>query len=249
LILNFSFPSSATPLGNAGFAKLRFAYKKGNAMRLLKRVNTLVTAQLHEVVECFEKPERILKQTIRDMEDTLQKVTESTARAIAAEKQLRRRLDESKAGADSWRDRAREAIKKGDEPGARMALARRIQLEKGTAALTAHLAQCEKSNARLRSQLDQLRNRLMAAKGEMGALVARQRFADAQRQIAKARGVTAVDTEPFEYFDEMSRRVAEAEAEAEALCELRGEEQVDVVPNQDIEHELHLLKAECEAAK
>jgi phage shock protein A len=217
-------------------------------MRLLRRVNTLVTAQLHEVVECFEKPERILKQTIRDMEDTLQNVTESTARAIAAEKQLRRRLDESKAGADRWRARALEALKNGDEPGARAALARRIELEKGAATLAAHLAQSEKSNAGLRTQLDQLRNRLMAAKGEMGALIARQRFADAQRQIAKARGVAAVDTEPFEYFDELSRRVAEAEAEAEALCELGGEEPPDVVSNQDVERELQLLKAQSEAA-
>ena len=30
-------------------------------MKLLKRVNMVITAQLHEVVECFENPERILE--------------------------------------------------------------------------------------------------------------------------------------------------------------------------------------------
>src|SRR5580693_2075751 len=119
-------------------------------MKLLKRVNTVITAQLHEVVECFENPERILKQIIREMEETLQKVTESTARAIAGEKQLERRLAETRTNAERWQARAREAIKSGDEPTARTALARRCEVETGAATLAAQLAHCKDANAHLR---------------------------------------------------------------------------------------------------
>ena len=173
-------------------------------MRLLKRVNTVITAQLHDVVECFENPEKILKQTIREMETTLEKATESTARAIAGEKQLERRLAEARTSADRWHVRAREAIKVGDESTARTALARRCEVETGASALAAQLAHCKESNARLRHQLEQLRGRLAAAKGEMGVLIARQRSAEAQRQFAKTETFGSFDVESLHYFDELS---------------------------------------------
>jgi phage shock protein A len=218
-------------------------------MRLLKRVNTVITAQLHDVVECFENPERILKQTIREMEATLQKATESTARAIAGEKQLERRLAEARASVDRWQARAREAVKNGDEPTARTALARRCEVETGASALAAQLAHCKESNARLRQQLEQLRGRLTTAKGEMGVLIARQRSAEAQRQFAKTETLGSFDVESFHYFDELSQRVAETEAEAEALSELRLDETHDAHLTTEIERELQRLKAECEAPR
>jgi phage shock protein A len=218
-------------------------------MRLLKRVNTVITAQLHDVVECFENPERILKQTIRDMETTLQKATESTARAIASEKQLERRLAEARTSADRWHVRAREAIKNGDEPTARNALTRRYEVETGASALVTQLSHCKESNARLRQQLEQLRGRLAAAKGEMGVLIARQRSAEAQRQFAKTETFGSFDVESFNYFDELSLRVADTEAEAEALSELRLHETQDLPRAADIERELERLKVECEAPR
>jgi phage shock protein A len=216
-------------------------------MRLLRRVNTVITAQLHEVVESFENPERILKQAIREMEATLEKATESTARAIAGEKQLERRIAQTQASADRWRSRALQAVKKGDEPTARIALARRAEIEKTGSALNDQLARCRASNGRLRLQLDQLRGRLAAAKGEMSVLIARQRSAEAQRQFAKTEAFAGLDLEAFDHFNEFSHRVTEAEAEAEALSELRVGEPADVLLDSEIERELQLLKAECEA--
>jgi phage shock protein A len=218
-------------------------------MQLLKRVNTVITAQLHDVVECFENPERILKQTIREMEATLQKATESTARAIAGEKQLERRLAETRTNAERWQTRAGEAIKNGDEPTARTALARRFEVETGAATLAVQLAHCKEANARLRLQLEQLRGRLAAAKGEMGVLIARQRSAEAQQQFAKASTFASFDVESFNYFDELSQRVAQTEAEAEALGELRFDDTHEGPLTAEIERELQRLKAECETPR
>ena len=214
-------------------------------MKLLKRVNTVIIAQLHEVVECFENPERILKQTIREMEQTLEKVTESTARAIAGEKQLERRLAETRETSERWQARAREAVKNGDDSAARIALKQRAAIEASATTLAAQLARCQETNGRLRLQLDQLRARLTAAKGQMNVLIARQRSAEANRQFAKAQPLVSSDLEAFEYFDELSQRVAQTEAEAEALAELRADEHADVRASHDIERELESLKAEC----
>ncbi len=218
-------------------------------MKLLKRVNTVITAQLHEVVECFENPERMLKQTIREMEATLEKALESTARAIAGERQLERRLAETRAKADGWQVQAQNAIKRSDEAGARSALARRFELERTAAALAPQLVRCQESNSRLRLQLEQLRARLAVAKGEMGVLIARQRSAEAQREFAKAGASTVFDLGAFDSFDELSRRVDEAEAQAAALAELRVDAPAVVPIDEDVERELQALRAACEAPR
>ncbi len=218
-------------------------------MKLLKRVNTVITAQLHEVVECFENPERMLKQTIREMEATLEKALESTARAIAGEKQLERRLADIRSKADSWQAQARAAVKRGDEAGARNALSRRFELERMASALSPQLVRCQESNSRLRLQLEQLRARLTAAKGEMGVLIARQRSAEAQREFAKSLGTVTFDRAAFDAFDELSRRVDEAEAHAAALTELRVDPSSDIPLEDDVERELQALRAECETPR
>jgi phage shock protein A len=218
-------------------------------MKLLKRVNTVITAQLHEVVECFENPERMLKQTIREMEATLEKALESTARAIAGEKQLERRLADIRSKADSWQAQAQAAVKRGEETAARSALARRFELERMASALAPQLVRCQESNSRLRMQLEQLRSRLTAAKGEMGVLIARQRSAEAQREFAKSLGTVTFDRAAFDAFDELSRRVDEAEAHAAALAELRVDPSSDIPFEDDVERELQALRAECETPR
>jgi phage shock protein A len=215
-------------------------------MKLLKRVNTVITAQLHEVVEHFENPERILKQTIREMQTTLEQVTEATARSIAGEKLLERKLADARAAAARWQTQARQAVESGNDPAARSALVRRLESERSTSALAAQRDLCREGNERLRRQLDQLRGRLAAAKGEMSALVARQRSAEAQRQFAQAHAAPLADLDTFAAFDELSRRVTEAEAEAEAFAELGGVEDRAALPDQNVERELQLLKAQCE---
>jgi phage shock protein A len=215
-------------------------------MRLLKRVNTVITAQLHEVVEHFENPERILKQTIREMQTTLEQVTEATARSIAGEKLLERRLVDARAATERWQDQARLAVESGNDVAARSALARRLESERSMSALSAQLDLCRKANERLRRQLDQLRGQLSAAKGEMTALIARQRSAEAQRQFAQAHAAPMADLDSFAAFDELSRRVTEAEAEAEALAELGNVDAHRPLPDQSVERELQLLKAECQ---
>jgi phage shock protein A len=193
-------------------------------MKLLKRVNTVITAQLHEVVECFENPERMLKQ-------------------------LERRLADIRSKADSWQAQAQAAVKRGEETAARSALARRFELERMASALAPQLVRCQQSNSRLRLQLEQLRTRLAAAKGEMGVLIARQSSAEAQREFAKSLGTVTFDRAAFDAFDELSRRVDEAEAHAAALTELRVDPSSDIPREDDVERELQALRAECETPR
>ncbi len=97
-------------------------------MRLIKRVNAILTAQLNDIVDTFEKPERMLKQAIREMEAALESAIESTAKAIAAEKRLRRERADAQAQCRVVARSGRPACSKGsDDASARQALARKIR--------------------------------------------------------------------------------------------------------------------------
>jgi len=213
-------------------------------MRLIKRVNAILTAQLHEIVDTLEKPEQLLKQAIREMEAALCGATESTAKAIAAETRLRRQLADCRARAQSWHDRAVQFVEASDDTNAQRVLVRKIEQEKLGDSLSRQLAQSEETTARLRRQLDRLRSKLTEAKHHFASLVARQRAAEARQQFVQALGDFDSDIDAFHRFDELSERVNEAEAMADAHSELCGEEIEDVGFDAEVEAGLQTLKRE-----
>ncbi len=216
-------------------------------MRLIKRVNAILAAQLNDIVDTFEKPERMLRQAIREMETALERAVESTAKAIAAEKRLRREAAECRTQAQSWRERAAKFVAQNDEARARQTLSRRLEKDKLATALEGQLTQSEETTARLRRQLESLRARLAEARRHLASLIARQRAAEARRQFVQALGHFDSDLAAFRRFDELSQRVEETEARVEAECELCGTDLDE--PNFDgpsldpeIEAELAILK-------
>jgi phage shock protein A len=213
-------------------------------MRLIKRVNAILTAQLNDIVDTFEKPERMLKQAIREMETALERAVESTAKAIAAEKRLRRELTDCWGQAQSWLDRAVKFVARHDDANARQALARKVEKEKLAESLSRQLARSEESTARLRRQLETLRERLAEARRHLASLVARQRTAEARRQFVQALGHFNTDIESFRRFEDLAERVDQTEAEVEAQSELCGEDFEVPRHDPDVEADLQALKAQ-----
>jgi phage shock protein A len=218
-------------------------------MRLLKRVNAILTAQLNDIVDTFEKPERMLKQAIREMERALERAVESTAKAIAAEKRLRRELTDCREQAQSWQDRAVKFVERDDDGNARQALARKAEKEKLADSLGRQLAQSEEATARLRRQLETLRERLTEARRHLSSLVARQRTAEARRQFLQALGHFDADIEAFRRFEELAERVDQTEAEVDAQCELCGPEFEEPGLDPEIEADLQAIKRQHAAAE
>jgi phage shock protein A len=216
-------------------------------MRLIKRVNAILTAQLNDIVDTFEKPERMLKQAIREMEAALESAIASTAKAIAAEKRLRRERSDAQAQAETWHGRAVQLVQKGDDVAARHALARKAEKQKSAETLSRQLVESETTTGRLRRQLDVLRGRLADAKRHLAALVARQRAAEARRQFVQALGHFDADLEAFRRFEALSERIDETEAEVDARCELQGADFDDASPDPQVESELATLKQQSAA--
>src|SRR5258707_7612159 len=95
-------------------------------MALLERGSTLVRANLNDLVDKAEDPEKMIKQVIMDMQNQLLQVKTQVAISIADQHVLERKLAENEENERQWTKRAEVAVDKNDETLARAALERGI---------------------------------------------------------------------------------------------------------------------------
>ena len=217
-------------------------------MRLIKRVNAILTAQLNDIVDTFEKPERMLKQAIREMEAALESAIESTAKAIAAEKRLRRERSDAQAQAETWHGRAVQLVQKGDDVAARHALARKAEKQKSAETLEPAAASnrkrqragCGGSSTSFagdwptRSGTWRRSSRGSARPKRDGNSCRRS---DISTRISRRSAASKT----------LSERIDETEAEVDARCELQGADFDDASPDPQVESELATLKQQSAA--
>jgi len=193
-------------------------------MGFFKRISDIVSANLNDLTEQFENPEKMLKQAIREMEESISEVTGQTAKAMANEKTLARELQRNQAQRDQWQERAEKAVEADDDGLARKALARKNEHQKVTEALEDQLQAARDASQTLKRQLAGMKAKLAEGKRNLASLSARKQAADFRKKLdSQAAGLTTeVDDNAFAKFDRLKAKVEQAEAEAEAISELRG---------------------------
>ena len=74
-------------------------------------------ANLNDLIDRAEDPEKLLKQLILDMENQLMQVKTQVAIAIADQHLLQKKQKEHEDSAAEWRRKAELAVKKAGRPG------------------------------------------------------------------------------------------------------------------------------------
>jgi len=191
---------------------------------LFKRISDIISANFNELTEGLEDPEVMLKQAVREMEASIGDVTQQTARAMAGEKIMARELQRNRDQVRQWEERAQKAVEAGDDALARKALVRKNEHDKIVTALEDQLAAAREASQALRHQLAAMQAKLAEAKRSLSTLSLRKRTADFRKKLdAQAAGLAPnVDAGAFDKFDRLKAKVEQAEAEAEAVAELRA---------------------------
>lgn len=194
-------------------------------MALLERVGTLLRANLNELIEKAEEPERLLKQIVLDMENQLMQVKTQVAIAIAGEHLLEKKRAEQESETADWRRKAELAVTKGQDDLARAALERSLshtELEKGFAA---QMEDQKHETENLRQALRKLEQKLSETRARSEMLVAEHRRARAVGRAAEARHVAGFDK--AHAMDRMKSRVHASSAESAAATEVMAEESLE----------------------
>ena len=93
-------------------------------MALLERVATLVRANLNDLIDKAEEPEKMIKQVILDMQNQLLQVKTQVAIAIADQHLLAKKAAENEEKQADWMRKAELAVDRKDDTLARAAVER-----------------------------------------------------------------------------------------------------------------------------
>lgn len=185
-------------------------------MGLLERVGRLVRANLNDLIDRAEDPQKMLKQVLLDMQNQLMQVKTQVAIAVADQHLLeKKRVENEQASADLLR-RAELSASKGNDVLARAAIEKALGHREMAEAFAHQLVDQKTQVEHLKSALRDLEGKMTEARNRSELLVARQRRARAlSRTVAARAAVTGDDTSA-----RMNEAVLQQEAGAEAALEL-----------------------------
>ena len=164
-------------------------------MSLLDRVSTLLRANVNDLVEKAEDPERMLKQVVLDMENQLMQVKTQVAIAIADQHLLDKKKVEHKQQAAEWRRKAELAVEKKQDDMARAALERALSQDELAVGFTAQAENQKHEADSLRQALRKLEQKLSETRAHCEMLIAEHRRAKVIGRAAKAQHVVGNDQE------------------------------------------------------
>ena len=187
---------------------------------IFKRINDIIAANINDLIDRVEDPERMIKQIIREMEENIRQAKEGVINAIASEKQLQKEVEGHRRQSQEWQGKAEAALTQGKEALARAALTRKKEHDRILASLEPAWGSAVNTSANLKTQLRALEAKLEEAKRKRGTLVARQRAAEAHAQMEQVADRFQVGLDAHQNFTRMEDKVAELEARSQAMSEL-----------------------------
>lgn len=189
---------------------------------IFKRLADILRANINDLLNRAEDPEKMLNQMLVEMREQLAEAKRQVAVAIADERKLRRQLDLQTEESEKWEQRAMAALQAGKEDLAKQALGQRNTAQE---LAKEYQTQWEKQSEvveSLKNALKALNLKIEDAKRRKDLLIARQKRAEAQKQIQETlQGIG--DSSAFETFERMEQKVLQKEAEAEAAVDINAE--------------------------
>ena len=210
-------------------------------MALLERVSTLVRANLNDLIDKAEHPEKMIKQVILDMQNQLLQVKTQVAIAIADQHLLDKKKKENEERVADWMRKAELAVDKKQDDLARAALQRVESYRE----LSESFAQQVEN---LKSALRNLEQKLTEAQAKADLLVAQHRRARAVGKASDAK-MAAGNGSSANAFNRMKHKVAHAEAHSNAKAEIAADDMEDRLAALEKEDRIEQLLADMKARR
>src|SRR5579859_2652070 len=152
-------------------------------MALLERVSTLVRANLNDLIDKAEDPEKMIKQVILDMQNQLLQVKTQVAIAIADQHLLEKKQKENTEKVAEWQRKAELAVAKKQDDLARAALERSLSYKQMSESFSQQVADQKIQVESLKGALRKLDQKLSEAENRADLLATAHRRA---RTLGKA---------------------------------------------------------------
>jgi phage shock protein A len=213
-------------------------------MALMDRVATLVRANLNDLLDKAENPEKMLKQVILDMENQFMQVKTQVAIALADQHLLEKKKLENADKHAEWMRKAELAVEKKDDQLARAALERAVSFQLLAENFDQQITDHHKQVDSMKAALKKLEVKLSEARTRADLLIVQHRRSRASGRAADAHHTARGEDHAF---DRMRSKVAREDAIGEAKNDLLADD-IDarlhsLERDQKIDALLHELKA------
>ena len=218
-------------------------------MGLFDRISRVVRANVTQLVQGSEDPEKVLQQTVLEMQNDLVSMRQAVAQAIATQKRTERQCEQARRTAQEWYNRAELALQKKEEAQAKTALTRRQSYLQTVQTLEPQISQQKQVVQRLKVNMGLLEQKIAEARTQKDMYIARARAAQSSVRLNSM--ISNSTPSGLSAFEKMESRVLELEAQAEATAIASRdplEQQFSQLEKQNnIDCQLSKLKAELQA--
>lgn len=189
---------------------------------MMERVATLIRANLNDLVDKAEDPEKMLKQVMLDMQNQLMQVKTQVAIAIADQHLLAKKGQEHADKAAEWERKAQLAVDKREDDLARAAIERSLTCRTAAENFQQQVEDQTAQVENLKSALRKLQDKLAEAQTKTELLAAQHRRARVMKKAAESR-LALTDGSAELTAERLKNKVAYIEAVGEAKTELAGD--------------------------
>jgi phage shock protein A len=189
------------------------------------------------------------KREIIEMEQQVDEATQALGQAMGSQKMAAKELADAMAKSADWNDKAKLALKAGNEELARKALECKVNVDASIEPLQKSYDEITANVNKMKDQVTTLKMKLDEARARQQILIARSKMADAAQQAATSISSASSDS-AFSKLEKLEERVAQKEATAEAFTELNvtdmaiADEFEDIAHSAAVEDEMARLKKE-----
>ena len=203
-------------------------------MKIFSRLADLLKANVNDLIDRAEDPEKMVKQIVIDMEEQLQKAVQGLGTVMASVRQVEKQLKKAQEESKLWEGRAKEALNSSKEDLAKKAIKNKLEADEDVKQYEEIHAGISNQLSILRGQVDILKEKLVEARTRQSMLIARDKVAQARKEVSNALG-DLDSSGAFAKMDKMERKVAEKEAQADAAFEISGIEASEDDPFEEME--------------
>ena len=222
-------------------------------MGVFQRLSDLLKANVNDLIDRAEDPEKMVKQIIIDMQKELSKSTQAYGKAKASERLAEKQYQAAVQTSADWESKAKAALAAGDQELAKKALAKKVKSDENVAIYKEMYETISTQTEAIGDQVEVLKAKLEEAKSRQAMLIARSKMADTQKTLAKNVGGFDASSS-LEKFDRMEEKIIRKEAEADAFTEIAGakddteDEFAKIETDSKVDAELQRLMAEMNSS-
>ena len=224
-------------------------------MGIVSRFKEIMAANANAALDKAEDPEKMMDQSLREMEADFAKVKAETATILANETASKRKLDDCDAEINKMNEYAKKAITAGNDDEAKQFLSKKADLTAKRAILEKDYVAAGENSKKMRDMHDKLEVDIRELRTKRDMLKAKVRVAETMGKMNEIGTGTQPSESARAAFDRMEDKVDKMLDEQNAMAQLNDESADDPTvaleekysqqeQDSNVDDELAKLKAE-----